>query len=100
MLISGKLEQSESREGKYHLNDKLLKHTFLNNNNNNKPNRWKRMRRKIQIRFLHPWSNPILNPLVTANNNKRSELMCVMEFLLGDVGEEFYNGDWTHTIRI
>jgi len=47
---------------------------------NNKPNRWKRIRKKIQIRFLRPWSNLILKPLVSANNNKGSELMCVMEF--------------------
>jgi len=42
--------------------------------------------------FLCPWSNLILNPLVTANNNKRSELVRVMGILLGDVGEEFYAG--------
>jgi len=83
-----------------HLNDKLLKLTFLKDSNNNKPNWWKRMRKKTQMRFLRPWSNLILKPLVAANNNKRSELMCVMGILLGDVGEEFHNGDWTHTIRI
>ena len=69
------VEHSEN----YH-NDKLLKLTFLKDNSNNKPNRWKRIRKKIQIRFLPPWSNPILKPLVSANNNKGSELMCVMEF--------------------
>jgi len=46
------------------------------------------MRKKIQKRFLRPWSNQILNPLVTANNNKRSESVRVTDILLGDVGEE------------
>jgi len=44
----------------------------------------------MQMRFLCPWSNQILNPLVTANSNKRSELVRVMEVLLGDVGEEHH----------
>jgi len=50
------------------------------------------MRKKMQTRFLHPWSNLILEPLVTANNNKRSELVRVMRVLLGDVGKEFHAG--------
>jgi len=95
------LEWSELREGNNNLNDKLLKLTFSKgNNNNNKPNRWKRMQKKMQIRFLCPWSNQILNPLVTANNNKRSKSVHVMEVLLGDVGEEISHRHWTHTTRI
>jgi len=46
------------------------------------------MRKKMQKRFLRPWSNQIPNPLVTANNNKRSESVRVTGILLGDVGEE------------
>jgi len=46
------------------------------------------MRKKMQKQFLHPWSNQIPNPLVTANNNKRSESVRVTNILLGDVGEE------------
>jgi len=82
------LAWSESREINSNLNDKLLKLAFLKGSTNNKPNRWKRMRKKTQMRFLCPWSNLILNSLVAANNNKRSELVRVMEVLLGDVGEE------------
>jgi len=46
------------------------------------------MRKKIQKRFLCPWSNQIPNPLITANNNKRSESVRVTNIPLGDVGEE------------
>jgi len=46
------------------------------------------MRKKMQKRFLRPWSNQIPKPLVTANNNKRSESVRVTDILLGDVGEE------------
>jgi len=84
------LKWSESQEGNNYLNDKLLKLTFSRGSNNNKPNWWKRIRMKIQIRFLRPWSNQILNLLVTANNNKRSESVRVMEVLFGDVGEEYH----------
>jgi len=84
------LKWSELREGNNNLNDKLFKLMFLKGSNNNKPNRWKRIRKKIQIRFLRPWLHQILNPLVTANNNKRSESVRVMEVLLGDVGEEYH----------
>jgi len=45
---------------------------------------------KIQIQFLRPWSNQILNLFVTANNNKRSESVRVMRILFGDVGEEHH----------
>jgi len=86
------LAWSESQGIENHLNNKLLKLTFLKDSSNNKPNRWKRMRKKMQMRFLRPWSNPILNPLVAANNNKRSELVRVMGILLGDVGKEFHAG--------
>jgi len=65
-----------------------LRLTFLRDSNNNKPNRWKRIRKKIQKRFLRPWSNQIPNPLVSANNNKRSELVRVTNIPPGDVGEE------------
>jgi len=84
------LEWSELQGGNNNLNDKLLKVMFLKGSNNNKPNWWKRIRKKTQIWFLRPWSNQILNPLVTANNNKRSESVCVMEVLFGDVGEEHH----------
>jgi len=50
------------------------------------------MRKKMQTQFLRPWSNLILNPLVAANNNERSELVRVMGILIGDVGEEFHAG--------
>jgi len=86
------LAWSESQDVENYLNDKLLKLTFLKGSNNNKPNRWKRMRKKMQMRFLRPWSNLILKPLVAANNNKRSQLVRVMRVLLGDVGEEFHTG--------
>jgi len=49
------------------------------------------MRKKIQKRFLRPWSNQIPNPLVAANNNKRSESVRVKDILLGDVGEECHS---------
>jgi len=42
----------------------------------------------MQKRFLRPWSNQIPKPLVTANNNKRSESVRVTNILLGDVREE------------
>jgi len=35
-------------------------------------------RKKLQIQFLCPWSNQILNPPILANNNKRSESVCLM----------------------
>jgi len=41
------------------------------------------MRKKMQMQFLRPWSNLILNPLVAANNNERSEFVRVMGFCLG-----------------
>jgi len=82
------LEQSESREGYNHLNDKHSKLTFLRDSNNNKPNRWKEMRKKMQKRFLRPWSNQIPNPLVSANNNKRSKSVRVTNVPPGDVCEE------------
>ena len=50
------------------------------------------MRKKTQMRFLRPWSNLILKPLVAANNNKGSELVRVMRVLLRDVGKEFHTG--------
>jgi len=46
------------------------------------------MRKKVQKWFLRPWLSQILNPLVTANNNKRSESVRVTDILLGDVGKE------------
>jgi len=83
-----RLEQSEWREDYNHLNDKHSRLTFLRDSNNNKPNRWKRIRKKIQKWFLRPWSNQIPNPLVSVNNNKRSELVRVTNIPPGDVGEE------------
>jgi len=59
----------------------------LKDSNNNKPNRWKRVRKKMQMWFLHPWSNQIPNPFVAANNNKRSESVRATDLLFGDVGE-------------
>ena len=88
MLTFEWLERSESLGGNNHLNDKHSRLTFLRDSNNNKPNRWKRIRKKIQKRFLHPWSNQIPNPLVSANNNKRSELVRVTNIPFGDVGKE------------
>jgi len=46
------------------------------------------MRKKTQKRFLRPWSNQIPNPLIAANNNKRSKSVRVTNVPLGDVGEE------------
>jgi len=68
---------------------KHLQITLLNvsSNNNNKPNRQKRVQMKTQMRFLCPWSNQIPDLFVAANNNKRSESVRVM-ILFGDVGEE------------
>jgi len=86
--MTKKLEWSEWQGDNHHLNDKLSRLTFLRDSNNNKPNWWKRMRKKTQKRFLPPWSNQIPNPLVAANNNKRSESVRVTDVLLGDVGEE------------
>jgi len=42
----------------------------------------------MQKRFLCPWSSQIPNPLVVANNNKRSESVRVTDIQRGDVGEE------------
>jgi len=82
------LAWSESQEINSNLNNKLLKLTFLKGSSNNKSNQWKKMRKKMQMQFLRPWSNLILNSLVAANNSKRSELVRIMEVLLRDVGEE------------
>jgi len=67
--------------------DKLLKLTLLKDSNNNKPNQQMRMQKKMQMRFLRPWSKQILDPFIVANNNKRSESVRVM-ILFGDAGEE------------
>jgi len=72
------LEWSGSREGNSYLIDKLSRLMFLRGSNNNKPIWWKRIRKKIQIQFLCPWLNQILNSTILANNNKRSELVCIM----------------------
>jgi len=82
------LEWSESQEDNNCLNDKLLKLTFSRASNNNKPNRWMRMRKEKQMQFLRPWSSQILNSFILANNNKRSKSVCVMNVLIGNVGEE------------
>jgi len=50
----------------------------LSGSNDNKPNCWKRIRKRMQRQFLCPWSNQILNLPILANNNKRSESVCVM----------------------
>jgi len=71
-------------------NNKRLKLTFSRGSSNNKPNWWMRIRKEKQIQFLCPWSKQILNLFVTANNNKRSESVCVMEVLIGNVGEEYH----------
>ena len=84
------LEWSESREDNNYLNYKLLKLTFSRGSNNNKPNRWMRIRKEKQIQFLCPWSNQILNSFIQANNNKRSESMCITNVLIGNVGEEYH----------
>jgi len=84
------LEWSESREDNNHLNDKLLKIMFSRGSNNNKRNWWMRIRKEKQIQFLCPWSNQILNSFILANNNKRSESVCVMNVLIGNVGEEYH----------
>jgi len=81
---------SKSRERNSYLNDKLLKFTFSRDSNDNKLNRWMRIRKEKQIQFLCPWLNQILNLFVTANNNKRSKSVCVMEVLIGNVGKEYH----------
>jgi len=48
------------------------------------------MRKKMQMRFLRPWSNQILNLFVMTNNNKRSESV---RALFGDVGEEHHTNN-------
>jgi len=67
-----------AREGNSYLNDNLSRLMFSCGSNNNKPNWWKRIRKKMQIQFLCPWSNQILNSTILANNNKRFESVCVM----------------------
>jgi len=57
------------------------------------------MRRKTQMRFLCPWSNQILNLLIAANNNKRSEPVCIME-VWSVVSAKNVAWQWTHTERI
>ena len=93
------LEWSESRGGDNFLKHKLSRLMCSRGSNNNKPNWWKRIQKKTQIQFLCPWSNQILNLLVTANNNKRSESVCVMEVWLVVLAKNAARR-WTHTERI
>jgi len=74
------LEWSGSREGNSFLNNKLSRLMFSCRSNNNKSNWWKRIRKTMQIlvQFLCPWSHQLLNSTVMANNNKRSESVCIM----------------------
>jgi len=64
------LEWSGSREGNSHLNDKLLRCMFLHGSNNNKPNQWKRIRKKMQIHFLCPWLYQTLIQLLWLTTTK------------------------------
>jgi len=94
------LEWSELREGNCYLNDTPSRLMFSRgSSNNNKPNWWNRMRKKMQIQFLCPWSNQILNPPIPANNNKRSKSVCIIG-TWSVVSAKNATRRWMHTKRI
>lgn len=76
---------------------KRWRHMFLslNSNNNNKLN-W---RKKMQLQFLRPQWNQSVNPIDSANNNKRCGAVCAQSNALAVHTKNSIQG-WTQRKEI